>query len=98
MLQMLSFPFFPRQQQPETTLQPETSYPAPPPPTSNVLLSQLNVENVNSEYDEPESDYESGIGGGSEDEIGDRRRSISVAAINAAKLRHQVQNSFFIRP
>ena len=69
---------------PEVEGQSVTSYPV----SNDVHLSQLNVENINSGFDESESDFEE-----SEEEIGDRRRSISVAAINAQKIRNKNRNS-----
>ena len=63
-----------------------TSFPG----SNDVQLSQLNVQNVNSGFDESESDFEESE---DEDEIGERRRSISVAAINAEKIRKKNRNS-----
>ena len=63
------------------------------------MTSQLNVENVKTDFNEyiDDGNYELRESD-EEDEIAGRRRYISVAAINAAKVRKRGQNSSPISP
>ena len=63
------------------------------------MTSQVNVENVKNDFNEYPDDDFGVIGTGDDDEIAGRRRYISVAAINAAKVRKRGgQNSSPISP
>ena len=63
------------------------------------MTSQVNVEHVKNDFSEYPDDGFGVIGTGDDDEIAGRRRYISVAAINAAKVRKRGgQNSSPISP